>query len=157
MGGRHAGQDLVRADQVAPVLPSASGRSGARPAGGRPLRRSRFLNPDPARLKDDLVAEAGDEGFDICRITVPDAIPLAAERLATFLRDGHHGTMDWLADRSDWRASPDRLWPEARSVIMLGMNYGPSADPLAHPVEWIKDGSKDYIVAITNAGSDPDL
>jgi epoxyqueuosine reductase len=39
--------------------------------------------------------------------------------------------MDWMAEHKDRRASPLALWPEARSVIMLGMNYGPGSDPLA--------------------------
>ncbi len=39
--------------------------------------------------------------------------------------------MDWLAERSDWRASPAKLWRDARSIIVLGMNYGPDADPRA--------------------------
>ncbi len=39
--------------------------------------------------------------------------------------------MDWLADRRDWRADPRRLWPAARSIIVLAMNYGPQGDPLA--------------------------
>ncbi len=33
--------------------------------------------------------------------------------------------MDWLAERRDWRADPRKLWPEVRSIVMLGMNYGP--------------------------------
>ena len=39
--------------------------------------------------------------------------------------------MDWLTDRSDWRADPRQLWPEVRSIVLLGMNYGPQGDPLA--------------------------
>ncbi|MFL1877086.1 tRNA epoxyqueuosine(34) reductase QueG, partial [Hansschlegelia beijingensis] len=39
--------------------------------------------------------------------------------------------MGWLADRAEWRGDPAALWPEARSVIMLGMNYGPDHDPRA--------------------------
>jgi epoxyqueuosine reductase len=39
--------------------------------------------------------------------------------------------MDWLAQRSDWRADPRQLWPEVRSIVLLGMNYGPQGDPLA--------------------------
>jgi epoxyqueuosine reductase len=39
--------------------------------------------------------------------------------------------MDWLAETAERRGSPDALWPEARSVVMLGMNYGPDCDPLA--------------------------
>ena len=39
--------------------------------------------------------------------------------------------MAWLASTADRRASPSALWPDVRSVIMLGMNYGPDTDPLA--------------------------
>jgi len=38
--------------------------------------------------------------------------------------------MDWLANTSARRTDPQVLWPDARSVIMLGMNYGPDRDPL---------------------------
>ena len=39
--------------------------------------------------------------------------------------------MDWLARDPDRRTDPRTLWPEVRSVIMLGLNYGPDEDPLA--------------------------
>ena len=39
--------------------------------------------------------------------------------------------MDWLADTAGRRGSPSALWSEVRSVVMLGMNYGPEGDPLA--------------------------
>ncbi len=58
-------------------------------------------------------------------------IPLAKERLARFLEDGMHGDMDWLETTADRRAAPAALWPDVRSVIMLGLNYGPDTDPLA--------------------------
>jgi len=38
--------------------------------------------------------------------------------------------MDWLASTAARRTDPQVLWPEVRSVIMLGMNYGPDRDPL---------------------------
>jgi epoxyqueuosine reductase len=38
--------------------------------------------------------------------------------------------MDWLADRPERRADPRVLWPGVRSVIMLGVNYGPDENPL---------------------------
>ena len=47
-----------------------------------------------------------------------------------------HGSMDWMAERFIHRESPQALWPEARSVICLGINYAPAQDPLAleaHP------------------------
>jgi epoxyqueuosine reductase len=61
----------------------------------------------------------------------PDAIPLAGERLREFLDAGGHGDMTWLAANADRRAEPRVLWPEVRSVVMLGVNYGPDEDPLA--------------------------
>jgi epoxyqueuosine reductase len=39
--------------------------------------------------------------------------------------------MEWLATTQDRRADPAALWPEAKSVILLGMNYGPDENPLA--------------------------
>ncbi len=82
-------------------------------------------------LKDRLVAEAADVGFDLCRICRPWDVPQVPERLAAFLDAGYHGQMGWLADRSHWRGAPQALWPEARSVVMLGESYAPGHDPLA--------------------------
>ncbi|GAB6845504.1 epoxyqueuosine reductase [Methylorubrum rhodinum] len=65
------------------------------------------------------------------RVTRPDAVPLTRERLPAWLAAEHHGSMDWMEDRADQRADPTVLWPEARSVVVLGMNAGPEADPLA--------------------------
>jgi epoxyqueuosine reductase len=62
---------------------------------------------------------------------VPDAIPEAPERLAMWLSEGAHGDMGWMAANAPRRANPSELWPDVRSVIMLGMNYGPQSDPLA--------------------------
>ena len=61
----------------------------------------------------------------------PDAIPEAPERLAAWLDEGAHGDMDWMAANASRRADPRVLWPGVRSVAVLGMNYGPNADPLA--------------------------
>jgi epoxyqueuosine reductase len=82
-------------------------------------------------LKAELQRRAKNLGFDALAVTTPDAIPQAAPRLARALADGHHATMDWLASRAEWRGDPSALWPEARSVAMLAMNYGPEADPRA--------------------------
>jgi len=38
--------------------------------------------------------------------------------------------MDWMAETAERRADPRILWPEVRSIILLGMNYGPDCDPL---------------------------
>jgi epoxyqueuosine reductase len=39
--------------------------------------------------------------------------------------------MAWMAETEARRADPRTLWPDVRSVVMLGLNYGPEADPRA--------------------------
>jgi epoxyqueuosine reductase len=39
--------------------------------------------------------------------------------------------MDWLAATAARRADPRRLWADVRSIVMLGVNYGPAGDPVA--------------------------
>ena len=90
------------------------------------------LKPVPAdRLREFIDAEAARLGFDAAAVTTPDAIPDAAGGLASFLAAGRHGSMGWLAETAERRGDPRNLWPGARSVIMLAMNYGPDRDPLA--------------------------
>jgi epoxyqueuosine reductase len=84
-----------------------------------------------AALKDMLRGEAEALGFDAVRVTTPDAIGNAGERLIEFLDAGRHGDMAWLATTAERRRSLRALWPEARSVVMLAMSYAPAADPLA--------------------------
>jgi len=75
--------------------------------------------------------EAQRLGFADCRIARADAAPRAAARLREWLDAGRHGDMLWMADRAAERGSPVGLWPDVRSVIMLGMSYAPAHDPLA--------------------------
>jgi epoxyqueuosine reductase len=96
---------------------------GARKGGGNSAA-------DPFELKSALEQTARAEGFDAIGVTRPDAIPQAQERLARFIAEGLHGDMDWIATTAERRGNPRVFWPKARSVIMLGMNYGPDADPL---------------------------
>jgi len=63
-------------------------------------------------------------------VTRPDAIARAKDALAQFLAAGQHGDMDWLAATAERRGEPRALWPEVRAVVMLGVNYGPTHDPL---------------------------
>ena len=68
-------------------------------------------------------------GFAVLGVARPDAIPQAKTRLEKFLADGAHGDMAWM--EGGRRGDPRALWPDVRSVIMLGLNYGPTHDPLA--------------------------
>jgi len=82
-------------------------------------------------LKDALTSQARALGFDCAGVTAPDAIADAAKHFRTFLDAGAHGDMDWLAAHPERRTDPRGLWAGVRSVIMLGVNYGPDENPLA--------------------------
>jgi epoxyqueuosine reductase len=85
----------------------------------------------PDSLETRLKQEAAALGFTSCGIARADASPQTATRLAQWLAEGAHGEMAWMADRADQRGSPAALWPEVRSVVMLGMSYAPPQDPRA--------------------------
>lgn len=82
-------------------------------------------------LKQRLVEQARAEGFDACRLCRPWDVGHVPDRLAAFLERGYHGQMGWLEERAHWRGAPEVLWPEARTVIVLGESYTPEEDPLA--------------------------
>lgn len=87
---------------------------------------------DPAAIKAGLLAEAHAQGFGVVGVTRPDSIAEAKKHLETFLADGAHGEMDWLKTTAERRGDPRVLWSEVRSVVMLGLNYGPDdEDPLS--------------------------
>jgi epoxyqueuosine reductase len=73
---------------------------------------------------------AHEHGFDTLGVAQPHDIAQARERFEVLTAEGGHGDMDWLATTAERRSSPKLLWPEVRSVIMLGINYGPETDPL---------------------------
>ena len=81
-------------------------------------------------LKESLTNEARALGFDCVGVTDPEGIGQAGEYFRKFLEQGAHGDMDWLAAHPERRADPRVMWPAVRSVIMLGVNYGPDEDPL---------------------------
>ncbi len=83
----------------------------------------------PADIRARIKAEARAVGFDAFGVTTADLDEAFAQRLRTFVGEGRHGTMQWMEDRLHHRENPKNLWPDARSAIMLGVNYGPKDDP----------------------------
>ena len=83
-----------------------------------------------SELRETIRARALAEGFDIVRFARAAAPPGAGARLQAFLGQGRHGSMDWLERNAERRADPGLLWPQAKSVVVVGMNYGPDHDPL---------------------------
>lgn len=80
-------------------------------------------------MRTRLQEKALSLGFDQFGVTSAEVGAHIADGLEEFVAKKHHGTMRWLEDRIHHRSSPKNLWPDARSVIMLAMNYGPSSDP----------------------------
>jgi len=84
-----------------------------------------------ASLKQRIFDKATELGFVACGFARADAAAGAGERLKQWIAEGNHGEMGWMEARADQRASPQGLWPEAKSVIALGMSYAPASDPMA--------------------------
>ena len=92
--------------------------------------------PDTDELKQRLIAKARELGFVAIGFAPAADDPLRGRRLHEWLAAGCHGEMAWMEDRAEVRQGPQSMWPDARSVIALGMSYAPEIDPLAlarHP------------------------
>jgi len=101
--------------------------------------------PSPAapadRLKDDLRRKAGALGFDVCRFASAAAPWDEGDRLAAFVEAGRHGEMGWMETTLERRRHPTAMWPDARTAVVLGLNYGPAVDPRPE----LEDRSAGYI------------
>ena len=88
----------------------------------------------PEELRDAIRAEALRLGFDAVGFAPAHLTAEARTRrlqdLGSFVAQGLHGDMGWLGERTESRADPATLWPEARTILSLGLNYGPADDPL---------------------------
>jgi epoxyqueuosine reductase len=84
---------------------------------------------DPIReaIRDRALAS----GFDAVGFAEAYLGAEARAGLGEFIARGYHGDMGWLAGTAARRSDPQTLWPEARTVVVLGVNYGPEDDPLA--------------------------
>ena len=81
-------------------------------------------------IRREIEAQLRDLDFDAVGFTRPDAIGHVSGRLRQFLADEFHGTMDWMERRAEWREDPRKLWPEAKTIVVAAMNYGPEENPL---------------------------
>ena len=81
------------------------------------------------RVETRIREQARATGFDACRFVSVEAPWAAGDRLHAFLGEGRHGSMRWMEDTAERRAHPRAMWPDARSAMVLGLNYGPERDP----------------------------
>ncbi len=77
-----------------------------------------------------MIERARAEGFDAIGVTKPDSIGKWNDYLHDWLEAGQHGDMDWLAATLERREDPRLLWPDVKSIVTLGLNYGPDENPL---------------------------
>ena len=78
----------------------------------------------------DLFQIATALGFDAVRVCRADEAWAAAGRLEEFVAEGRHGSMGWMSETLERRKQPTNMWPEAKSALVVAMNYGPDTDPL---------------------------
>ncbi|MET1756946.1 tRNA epoxyqueuosine(34) reductase QueG [Novosphingobium sp. RD2P27] len=88
------------------------------------------VNTELSGFVQALQAKALELGFCAFGIAPAGQDETHGDRLSAWLAQGMHGTMEWMAERAHQRCAPQALWPEARSVIALGMSYAPANDPL---------------------------
>jgi epoxyqueuosine reductase len=90
-----------------------------------------LISESLSKLKAELLARARDEGFSDCKVTAAKLPSEIGRNLDSFVEADHHGDMGWMAETSERRSSPDAMWAEARSAIMLAANYGQGLDAFA--------------------------
>ena len=82
-------------------------------------------------IREAIRDRALSSGFDAVGFAAAHLNDEARAGLSEFIARGYHGDMGWLAGTAARRGDPQALWPEARSVVVLGINYAPHTDPLA--------------------------
>ncbi len=98
-------------------------------AGGEATVPAAAVRTQDARAA--IRAQALALGFDAVGFARAELVAGAREGLREFLAAGHHGSMGWMEVRAGQRGDPKALWPEAVSVVSLGLSYAPADDPLA--------------------------
>ncbi|RIV25092.1 tRNA epoxyqueuosine(34) reductase QueG [Fibrisoma montanum] len=85
-------------------------------------------------------------GFDFCGIARADFLEDEAPRLETWLKNGMHGQMDYMANHFDKRLDPRLLVDDAKSVLTLLLNY--------YPEQRLPEGDDDYKLSKYAYGTD---
>ena len=99
------------------------------------------MNAHSDSLVEEIRARASALGFDACQLASAEAPWSAGDHLDRFVEAGRHGDMDWIETTLDRRRHPQAMWDQARTAIVLGLNYGPGTDPLVE----LEDPSRGYI------------
>ena len=82
------------------------------------------------KLNLDIKSLSKEFKFDVCKITKPTFNKTIQNHLNEFILKGFHGEMIWFEETFDRRKSPNVLWPDAKSALVLGINYAPRKNPM---------------------------
>jgi len=88
------------------------------------------MAPSAEQLEQQLKSQAHALGFAHCGIASLAGAWGHGEDLKRFVDLGLHGEMGWMAETADRRSHPQNMWPEARSAIVLALDYPPPENPL---------------------------
>ncbi len=97
---------------------------------------------DHRKLKEDIRLWASELGFQQMGISDID-LSVAEERLAQWLRDKFHGTMDYMHKHGSKRSHPEELVPGTVRVISVRMDYLPESQEIAKQL--LDHDSKAYV------------
>ena len=81
-------------------------------------------------LKNIIQKKSKEFGFDIMKVTDPKINKEDNIYMKEFLDKNYHGDMDWLKKNIERRMSPKKIWEDTKSIIILGVNYGPDHNPM---------------------------
>ena len=93
------------------------------------------------RLLAEFEIKAKEVGFDDFAVTDLNGFQFNTKKIQDFIKKDYHGEMNWLKDKIHIRKDPKNIWKEAKSAIILGMNYGPENNPIKE----LKEKNKAYI------------
>jgi epoxyqueuosine reductase len=102
-----------------------------------------------ASIREAIRDRALASGFDAVGFAEAQLAEKARAGLGEFIARGYHGDMGWLAATAAHRGDPRALWPQARTVVVLGVNYAPEDDPLA-----LAEASDRGVVSVYARGRD---
>ena len=87
------------------------------------LRNTLMTIPNKSLLTNKIKTKALEIGFD--KVGIVRAEPLKEEgaNFKKWLDKGFHGEMKWLEREPEKRSDPKVLFPEAKSIVVLAMNY----------------------------------
>ena len=79
---------------------------------------------------EEIKAKSAELGFNEFGITDLENFEFNSSRIKEFIKNNYHGDMNWLKEKIEIRSDPRNIWNEAKSAIVLGINYGPEFNPL---------------------------